>query len=201
MQVSLAGDLDLPEIGLLLRFDNPPALTFITTMQTEVTRLLVPADLRVRWMTPEDLGAQTFTRALVFSFHGDCRALPAETASERVPLPVILAETAVSESTILPFGEVNCDRLRGFLSGEGPRGAGVESRLGLATARVVAHEMYHVLLQTKEHGKTGISRAAHTPSALLSKSLRFDDEELSRMRARFGPAREQTPQYISFKPN
>jgi hypothetical protein len=161
-----------------------------------------PADFRLRWLFPGDLNEkQAFAKALVFTFHGGCRATPGEASGEQITGSVSLADTAADGASILPYSDINCDRLRGFLSGEGPAGAGAESRLGFATARVLAHEMYHVLLETRVHGRTGIAKAAHTPSALLSRSLRFNDDELTRMRARLRPGHTQTAQNISFRPN
>jgi hypothetical protein len=191
-----------PEIGLFLRFDAPPGEVFLATMEAELARIMRPADLRLRWLLPGDLNEKrAFARALVFTFHGVCRATPGEANGEQITGSVSLADTAGDGASILPYSDINCDRLRGFLSGEGPAGAGAESRLGFAMARVLAHEMYHVLLETRVHGRTGISRARHTPSALLSRSLRFNDDELTRMRARLRPAQTQTAQNISFRPN
>jgi hypothetical protein len=181
-------------------------------MEAELARIMATADLRLRWLSSQDLkgkdlngkdlnGKQVFAKALVFTFHGACRATPGDASPEQITGSVSLADTAAHGASILPYSDVNCDRLRGFLSAEGPAGAGAESRLGFAMARVLAHEMYHVLLQTRVHGRTGITKAAHTASALLSASLRFNDEELSRMRTRLRPGPVETAQNISFRPN
>jgi hypothetical protein len=191
-----------PEIALLLRFDTPPGNAFLAIMEAELTRIMGTADLRLRWLFPADLkGQQAFARVQVFTFHGACRATPGEPDPEQISGSVSLADTAGDGASILPYSDVNCDRLRGFLSGEGPAEAGAERRLGFAMARVLAHEMYHVLLETRVHGKTGITKPMHTPSALLSRSLRFSDDELIRMRARVRPEPMQTAQNISFRPN
>lgn len=175
-----------PEIGILLRFDAPPGSAFISTMERELARIMAEADLRLYWMAPEQSnGRKDFARAMVFTFHGACRAIPSPPKVARESETVDLADTAVDGDTILPYSEMNCDRLREFLSSEEPRAAGAENRLGLAMARVLAHEMYHVLLQTRVHGARGITRAAHTPSALVSQSLRFDEQEIGRLRERF----------------
>jgi len=50
-------------------------------------------------------------------------------------------------------------------------------------ARVMAHEVYHFLLQTHHHGKKGISQPALTPGALLNPQLRFEDVELEKLRS------------------
>lgn len=184
----LSGAERRTEIAVLLRFDKPPAAAFITTMERELARIMEAADLTLHWLTPSNAdGRQTFAQALIFTFHGECQATPVTQEAAASSVRLTLAETAADGTSILPYSELNCDRLRGFLAREGVFSAGSESRLGFATARVLAHEMYDVLLQTHAHGKTGITRAVHSPSALLSRSLRFNDEELDRLRNHFRP--------------
>ena len=49
--------------------------------------------------------------------------------------------------------------------------------------RLLAHELYHLLLQTRTHSATGIAKAVYTPKALLAPSLRFEHGELERILA------------------
>jgi hypothetical protein len=187
--VASAGELKNPEIGLLLRFDAPPGGAFVAAMERELARIMSSANLRLKWLFPENSDdKQSFAREMVFTFHGSCRAINGETGSTGFSRRVTLADTLGDGVALLPYSEMNCDRLRGFLSAEdNPEEAGAESRLGFAMARVLAHEMYHVLLQTRAHGKRGIAKAVHTPSALLSGSLRFDSMDLTRIQAQFAP--------------
>lgn len=180
---------DTPEIGLLLRFDAQPGRAFVAAMERELGRIMSSANLRVKWLLPDDSdGKESFAREMVFTFHGSCRAIPGEPDAMQFSRRVTLADTLVEDAALLPYSETNCDRLRGFLSAdEDLPEAGAEGRLGFAMARVLAHEMYHVLLQTRAHGKRGIAKAAQTPSALLSGSLRFDTVDLTRMQALFAP--------------
>jgi hypothetical protein len=189
LKIASAGEIKNPEIGLLLRFDAPPGRAFVAAMEREVGRIMSSANLRLKWLFLENSdGKQSFARAIVFTFHGSCRAIAGETGAMQFSRRVTLADTLVDGRAPLPYSEMNCDRLRGFLSTEDdPEEAGAESRLGFAMARVLAHEMYHVLLHTRTHGKSGIAKAAHTPSALLSGSLRFDSMELARIQAQFAP--------------
>lgn len=187
--IASAGELKNPEIGLVLRFDAPPGDAFVASMEGELARIMGSANLRLRWLFPQESdGKHSFAREMVFTFHGSCRAIPGESSAVEFPRRVTLADTLGDGGELLPYGETNCDRLRGFISGEeDPAEAGAEGRLGFAMARVIAHEMYHVLLQTRTHGKRGIARAVHTPSALLSGSLRFDAMDLTRIQAQFAP--------------
>ena len=189
VRVAAAGDVEAPEIGLLLRFDAPPGRAFVASMERELARIMSSANLRLKWLFPESSdGKESFAREMVFTFHGSCRVTAGTPEGFDVSRRVTLADTLVEDAALLPYSETNCDRLRGFLSGEDdPPEAGAETRLGFAMARVLAHEMYHVLLQTRAHGKRGIAKATHTPSALLSGSLRFDAMDLTRIEAQFAP--------------
>ena len=71
--------------------------------------------------------------------------------------------------------------MRAFISTAEPAAPGEETRLGIAIGRVLAHELYHYLLQTPAHSATGIAEAVYTPKALLGRSLRFEHGELARI--------------------
>jgi hypothetical protein len=186
-RLAFAAEGEAPEIGLLLRFDAPPGGAFVASMERELARIMSSANLRLKWLLPDDSdGKQLFAREMVVTFHGSCRVTPGAAGGFEFSPRVTLADTLVEDAALLPYSETNCDRLRGFLSSEDEPEAGAETRLGFAMARVLAHEMYHVLLQTRAHGKRGIAKAAHTPSALLSGSLRFDAMDLTRIEAQFG---------------
>ncbi len=165
---------DAPELGLYLHFDAKPSAVFVRAMEKEVASILSPDVLRLHWVTGEDTNA--YSRAVVVRFRGTCRGGPDEVERLR---RVTLGTTKVADGRILPFSDVNCDELRAFLKDEAPGG---EARLARASARVLAHELYHVLLQTREHGQRGIAKAVHTPAALLSRSLRFEEGELDKLR-------------------
>ena len=109
------------ELGLVLRFDAAPAKSFLSGMESELTSILAPTDLRLRWSinrTPNLTG--TSLRTVFIRFHGDCAAAGVDTTSGSNGSqaledgPLMLAETEVSEGTILPFTETDCDRLRTF---------------------------------------------------------------------------------------
>lgn len=186
----------IPELGLFVRYDLAPAPAFVEGMRTELDSILAPADLRVQWLREgQPHGSQTWLRAIFIHFHGACSTgsnLQPAAQADSVPL----AQTSVSDGVILPYTDTDCDRLRAFLeNGSFNR---TEESLGIAMARVIAHELYHVLLQTPEHSKTGIARAAHTASALLGPSLQFEDGELDRIRRRYSITRSISAQKTNF---
>jgi hypothetical protein len=186
-----------PELGLYLKFDAVPSPAFVTGMETELKSIMGPADLRLQWiMSGQKARSDDWARRIFFHFRGTCNAVP-EHADDRFAVSrIVLADTAASKQEILPYTEADCDALREFLTPGEPDTAGADGRMGRAMGRVLAHEMYHFLLQTRAHSKKGIARAAHTPAALLGRSLRFEGGELERIRSSFLPAARllQTPQ-------
>ena len=47
----------------------------------------------------------------------------------------------------------------------------------MALGRVIAHELYHVLTQTRHHMTSGIAKAAYTEYELLCPPLNFREKE------------------------
>jgi len=54
--------------------------------------------------------------------------------------------------------------------------------LGRAMARVLAHEMYHVLTNSTKHGTHGIAKAAYSCAELAADHLSFEGEQIRRGR-------------------
>ena len=77
--------------------------------------------------------------------------------------PGALGWTHVSDGAILPFSEIDCDRIREFVQKELLywKPAEREEVLGRAMARVVAHELYHIFANTPHHGSDGVAKAAY----------------------------------------
>jgi hypothetical protein len=78
---------------------------------------------------------------------------------------------------ILPFIWVDCAALSRLV---GPSITEEPSVLrnyfyGRALARLVAHELYHVLMQTTGHARTGIANAQLTAAELLAERLQFTE--------------------------
>ena len=68
-----------------------------------------------------------------------------------------LATTTITDGQVLPFSSLNCAALTNSVSGALAKEAGARRDFlyGRAMARVVAHEFYHVLMRTTEHGRSG----------------------------------------------
>jgi hypothetical protein len=148
-------------------------------MRSELRRLLGPARIDVVWKNSTQRRAgEAFDFVVVGSIEGSCSAAADLT---EVPEPhgaVRLADTSVSENHVLPFFVVDCPHVIWALGNET-----VPSAVGRALARVIGHELYHILTKTTEHRHAGIAKAVFSIQDLVSPGLDFDSRSLSQMRS------------------
>lgn len=133
---------------------------------------MAPAGLEVVWKNPGDRKAgEDFEFVAVSSFEGSCSA--AEPAVESV---APLGDTTIVNGHILPFFRVDCGSLvRMFKTQLEP------AVVGRALARVIAHELYHIVVQTTDHHDTGVAKAAFSVRDLVNPRFEFDVWSVARM--------------------
>ena len=158
-------------VGIFMDFESAPGEESVRTMEAEVNALLKPSGLSLDWQFLRDnRGRQPFAGLVVLKFKGACKAGAAfmDPAADGEGEEA-LGSTAVDHGRVLPYTEVECDRVRKALAYLGP-GAGQKERqraLGVAMAHVVAHELYHILASTTSHTGKGIAKASHSLDDLL----------------------------------
>jgi hypothetical protein len=171
-----------PPIAVFLDFDNQPSETSIAQMQQEVASILRPSGLQLDWRILKDRkGDESFPDLVVVKFKGSCQMRNPALDSELGPaLPgSALASTQVSDGHVLPFSDVECDRIRRYIAPE-VSSHDQEKRdtvYGKALGRVVAHELYHVFTGTQHHSNEGVARSFHTRKDLTAKQFLFSPSE------------------------
>ena len=165
---------------LALFLKHSGGLTAETTevMRAELQRLLDPAGIDVIWRDSTDRRTgEAFDLVVVGSIEGSCTA-PADLAEKLDPHALVhLADTSISENRILPFFVVDCSHVRWALGDEtGP------PVVGRALARIIGHELYHIITKTAEHRRAGIAKAAFSVQDLVGPGLDFDSRSLAQMR-------------------
>jgi hypothetical protein len=148
-------------------------------MRAELQRLLDPAGVEVAWKSSADHRAgDDFELVAVGSFEGSCSAAePVLTPVSAIDAVASLADTSISDGRVLPFFHVDCARLVRML------GSGSEkAMLGRALARVIAHELYHIVAGTAEHQYTGVAKASFTLHDLVTPRFDFDMLSLAQMK-------------------
>ena len=139
---------------------------------------MFPVGLRFEWRS---LAApridETFPELAVVTFQGTCAL--ADLIPQRIG-SAALGRTHVTDGQVLPFSEVNCDRIRAFLSQAliplAPQDR--NEAFGRAVARVLAHELYHIITRTAHHGSSGVARAAYTVPELMAGDFYFEKADL-----------------------
>jgi hypothetical protein len=161
------------------------------SLQKELTRLLSPAGIQLAWRNENDKAREEMGRLVVGTFDGDCSVENLPSLSSW-PHGMKLAESAISDGRILPYFKVDCSRVIRMLA---PRLQVLnvpsrESLLGQALARVIAHEIYHVLAQTPDHEPQGLSKAQFSLKDLTAD--RFELSASSLLRIRMATRPQQT---------
>jgi len=151
-----------------------------------------PAGLDFDWHPLADAGGRVSSWLAVIHFKGACDAagLRPDTGYAGP-----LGWTYVSDGEILPFIDVNCDGIRLFVQHDliAVPAAEREEAFGRAVARVIAHELYHVLANTKAHRGSGIAKAAYSVGDLLSQTFQFGKKDCTSLRLRAAHFETQMP--------
>jgi len=74
---------------------------------------------------------------------------------------------------ILPFTDLACDNIRGAIQSAdlNERHEQANMLLGRAMGRVLAHEVYHIVADTSEHGRDGVAQSTLSARELTSGQL------------------------------
>lgn len=152
-------------------------------MEAESDRIVRQAGIRLRFIEHSKAAGQEFGDLVVIRMTGKCAmdGLPVR-LDDRVPY----ASVSVSGSVVLPFGDVHCDRIRGSVQvAMGPElHQNSDVIFGRALGRVVAHELYHILGNTKSHGMVGVAAEAFSARQLIADELNFSHHDCATIACR-----------------
>jgi len=161
-----------------------PAVT--RRMQEESALLMRSAGYQVHWLDPLERPDAAGTSLIVIELNGTCA--PAVHSSRTVDVDR-LAFAVIDHGKILPFISVDCAALQKTLESaldREPR-ARRDVLYGRAMGRLVAHEMYHIESQTREHSKHGVAEAAVSPRELVADRFEFARDTVAKLQS---PVRE-----------
>ncbi|PWU05219.1 MAG: hypothetical protein C5B51_15165 [Terriglobia bacterium] len=172
----------LPSVVLFAHFETSPDKKALWHMQQELDSILAPAGFKTAWVIAPEIPATCRDCHLTnIRFLGRCDI---KRPARELVSANWLGRTITSEGELFPFVEVNCNRIEWLLgiAIEDRQPAWSEQVLGRAFARVLAHELYHVLANTKGHGASLLTRKQLSREALLAQHLSFDMEDIARIR-------------------
>jgi|HubBroStandDraft_6_1064221.scaffolds.fasta_scaffold158597_2 hypothetical protein len=176
-------------LAILFRFDGPTSEAGFQEMRRELRILMAPSNVQPEWRDRATISAsESFDRLVVVDFHGRCRMEAGYVLSEE---DQPLGWTHVMDGEILPFADIQCDRVRASLysAGWGSPNQHSDLTLGRALALVLAHELYHILARTTSHAQNGIAKRTLSGAELASRRLAFTRADLDLMKS----PREQAP--------
>jgi hypothetical protein len=180
--VCLAGFLALPtasqaanqspeDLTVILDFKGPQSQNSIREMEQEARLILDSFGVRLGWALLGQRPHASYTSVAIITFRGSCEFNPWQ--PPRSLDPGAYAFTRITDGQVLPFAEVNCDRVvsavRDAISGRGY--AGAEQMVGRALGRVLAHELVHILTRSVLHSSEGVTRPALSPRELIEPDL------------------------------
>lgn len=157
----------------------------VTYMKRELSGLMQTAGYRLEWLASAAIPDVRNGQLVVLDLTGNCSAAqaPAESASEDLGIES-LASTPVSDGQVLPFSMLHCDSLNRVL-GRTIAAEPAQRRpwlYGRAMARLAAHELYHVLSETRDHSREGVAKPRFSARDLLADRFEFEIAALARMR-------------------
>ncbi|HUA62509.1 MAG TPA: hypothetical protein VML19_27375 [Verrucomicrobiae bacterium] len=185
--LGFAGTDEIPQragsIALYSGFAHEPPAVVRAVMEDELEAIMGPMGFRFEWRNL-DLTKKTSPTAelAVITFKGRCD-VTALNAHERFNAGA-LGWTHISDGQILPFADVDCNEIRGFLQRTLLRlpASQREEAFGRAMGRVLAHELYHIFADTTRHGSCGVAKESYTVDDLMSSTFRFEARESRELR-------------------
>jgi mono/diheme cytochrome c family protein len=174
------------DIALYYDFEHQPPAAVQGAMEQETISILGPMGETIEWRPLAKVRpGEVAVDLAVLSFKGTCDL------SQPVPRNFdvrTLGKTHISDGAILPFSDIDCDRIRAFLDQElhSFRPGQRESAFGRAVGRVVAHELYHIFANTTHHASSGVARPAFTVKDLTATSFRLEEADILRAKRETG---------------
>ena len=130
--------------------------------------------LKLSWLRSENLTTGIeLDRPVQVRLMGRCNLAGVPETGTRQPGPYAWAH--VSDGRVLPFIEVDCDRIRTALFST-MWGEDFQHRdflLGRALARIIAHELHHVLDNAVHHSQEGLAQPRLTAASLIRGDARL----------------------------
>jgi hypothetical protein len=174
-----------PAVTLFAHFDGNPGDVLLEALHKELSDIMRVVGFQVEWRDLDRSDrTEVVSELVVIKFKGRCSMDPSFAALTAHSGP--LGWTHVTDGEILPYIDVQCDRIQNVIGPEVLRFEPAERkrRYSRAMARVAAHELYHVLGKTSKHAMHGIAKRAYDVKDLLSDGVTFETDTISNIHRR-----------------
>lgn len=172
-------------IGVLLSYPPSTPEAVIESLKAETEESVRDAGIEIEWRPGGAAAAnEVFDRVLSLTLTGRC-------VPTRADLPRTsraLGLTHISDGTVLPFVEIDCNTVLRVMESGSPRVSPFipPSVFGRALGRVTVHEIHHVLTASSWHDHEGLTKATFTRTDLTIGGLRLVDAAVHRLRQSLG---------------
>jgi len=171
-----------PAITVYTNFEHAYSNVAMDMMRQELWMLMSPLGLDLTWRDlNRSASNEVSVELVVVTFKGSCGMSGDSYSSSESGA---LGWTHISDGTILPFSDVDCDKIRRFIASEVRHLDSTERELayGRAVGRVLAHELYHVFTNTTRHAAWGVAKAFYTSKDLVSDMFQFQEKDTTALR-------------------
>jgi len=175
----LAGQAPQTTLTAVLLPDGRYSMSALRAMEHETAHILKASGVKLRWRLQ---GSSEVANGLmvVVMLHGRCDI--DGSAAQFKPGP--LGWSHEVDGSVLPFSDLACDSIRGAVQSvwNGQNRKRGNDLLGRAMGRVLAHELYHVVADTAQHGRDGVAQATFTPRDLTAAQFQLEAPDVEAVR-------------------
>ena len=172
-----------PAITVYTQFAKPYSAISLDEMKHEMAAIMSPLGLDFSWRSLKNAtGSEVSAELVVVTFQGSCEM--DDVVNSHGGNVGALGWTHVSDGTVLPFSDVDCDKIRRFIAPE-VRGLDSSHRsmaYGRAIGRVLAHELYHVFTNTTRHASWGVAKSCYSSHDLVADHFEFQEKDTKALR-------------------
>ena len=174
-------------VTLVVAFDeNTAQPQVVEALKSELAEIWRSEAVKLDWRPLESIKpGDSFDDLVVVHFKGDCHFRPEihpYLIDERGPQTAgPYAYSPTVNGKVQPFSSVLCDRVERSVKSalEPAQRQTADSLFGRALGRVLSHELYHILNQTREHQRQGLAQRALTGKQLIAPDFRFDESGIT----------------------
>jgi hypothetical protein len=170
-----------PRLAVILDFKQSRANPVVQEMERATEEILSGSGMRLTWRMRSEVQSEAFSELVLVTFHGDCAI---DVATPRIPMPGPLASSQIVDDQILPFADVYCDRVAALTRAAMTRPElwHAQRDMGRALAKVLAHELMHMITKSAIHGAEGVAQPALSGRQLLDQGTILEPDDLHRIR-------------------
>jgi hypothetical protein len=172
-----------PAITVYTHFEQSYSPTAVETMRHELAAIMGPMGLEFAWRDLDaSRGNEVSVELVVVTFKGKCLVEGDPLSSGETGA---LGWTHMSDGAILPFSDIDCDKIRRFIANDirSLDSRERDSAYGRAVGRVLAHELYHVFTNSTRHASWGVAKAFYTAKDLITPQFQFQEKDTTALRS------------------